>query len=35
VYTVFARDHRAAHDTPRARELLAAQAEDARPATTL
>jgi multidrug efflux pump len=34
VYTVFARDHRAAHDTPRARELLAAQAEDARPATT-
>lgn len=30
VYTVFARDHRAANDTPRARELAAAQAEDAR-----
>jgi multidrug efflux pump len=29
VYTVFARDHRAAHDTPRARELALAQAEDA------
>ncbi|GAB1844205.1 hypothetical protein MyNCGM152_49740 [Achromobacter xylosoxidans] len=29
VYTVFARDHRAAHDTPRAKELALAQAEDA------
>ncbi|MGH8815528.1 MAG: efflux RND transporter permease subunit, partial [Achromobacter pestifer] len=29
VYTVFARDHRAANDTPRARELAAAQSEDA------
>ena len=29
VYTVFARDHRAANDTPRARELAAAQAADA------
>jgi multidrug efflux pump len=29
VYTVFARDHRAANDTPRARELALAQAEDA------
>ncbi|KAG0927629.1 hypothetical protein G6F31_017988 [Rhizopus arrhizus] len=29
VYTGFARDHRAANDTPRARELAAAQAADA------
>ena len=28
VYTVFARDHRAAGDTPRARELALARAED-------
>lgn len=32
VYTVFARDHRAANDTPRARELAQADAEDARAA---
>ncbi len=32
VYTVLARDHRAASDTPRARELAAAQAEDGRAA---
>jgi len=29
---VLARDHRAANDTPRARELAQAQAEDAQPA---
>ncbi|KAG1443675.1 hypothetical protein G6F57_018029 [Rhizopus arrhizus] len=34
VYTVFARDHRAANDTPRARELAAAQAADARVAAS-
>jgi len=32
VYTVLARDHRAASDTPRARELAVAQAEDGRAA---
>ena len=32
VYTVLARDHRAASDTPRARELAMAQAEDGRAA---
>ncbi|MFY3000160.1 MexW/MexI family multidrug efflux RND transporter permease subunit [Achromobacter xylosoxidans] len=34
VYTVLARDHRAANDTPRARELARAQAEDGLPAAT-